>query len=285
MDATGRASMFRKAFNIGEITIGPRKVVLRARFPHPYKGLSTRILTDDSMTTPIWIWDINVSEDITDIGIVIAEKDFALLKNQHKTLQEVFLNVIKKHSYLDWLTPLVTKDSEIWTCTFQDLVAHKSNGENWIGVGESVFVTDGLLSSGFAGALRAVFFASNIISEALAKKASTLCTIKRQIYHGKIFTHIKTINQMLNIIWYEGRIREHYSLMLNVASILFINFNLNHFHTRYTPSSLFGLKMLKLFHKAIDNFVPAYNKFLMNLAKKQGKKNPRFVGNSTLNTT
>jgi flavin-dependent dehydrogenase len=278
VDATGRAAMFRRVFGIGETTIGPRKVVVRARFPHKYDNTGTRILTDDFLSTPLWIWDINVSQDITDIGVVLAEKDFVKLKNQYKNLPDLFLAITQRHSYLNWLKPLVKEDTELWTCTFQDMVAHKSNGENWIAVGEAVFVVDGLLSSGFTSALRTGFFASSIVGDALAKKSTSLCKTKRYIYHEKAFTHVRTIDQLLNIIWYEGRIREHYSLMLNVISVLFFNFNLNHIHTRYIPKTIFGLKMLKLLHKAIDRFIPAYNKFLMDLATKLGKRNPKFIG-------
>ena len=36
-------------FGIGQDDIGPRKVVVRARFPHAYDGLGTRIRTDDTL--------------------------------------------------------------------------------------------------------------------------------------------------------------------------------------------------------------------------------------------
>ena len=64
--------MFRRAFGIGDQPIGPRKVVVRARFPHRYDGMGTRIRTDDTLGTSAWMWDINVSDDVTDIGIVVV---------------------------------------------------------------------------------------------------------------------------------------------------------------------------------------------------------------------
>src|SRR5438045_668212 len=47
-----------------------------------------------------------------------------------------------------------------WTCSFQDMVAHQSAGENWIAIGEAAFVVDAILSSGVTLALRTGFFAA-----------------------------------------------------------------------------------------------------------------------------
>ena len=277
LDATGQASLFRKAFSIGQTTIGAKKVNIRARFPHTYDNTGTKILTDDTMNDSAWIWDIHVSKDITDIGIVVTERDFACLRKEFSFLSDIFLHLTQKHEKLHWLAPLITKDTEFWTCTFQDMVSHKSNGENWIAIGEAAFLVDALLSSGFTASLRTGFFASNIIKDALTKNSPVLCPKKRLIYHEKASMQIRTINQLLEVLWYQGKLRHYYSLMLNVASILTINFNLNHLHTRYIPSTIFGLKMLKLFHKTIDAFVPRYNDLLTKIAIWLGKTNPHIV--------
>lgn len=277
LDATGQASLFRRAFGIGQTTIGAKKVNIRARFPHAYDGTGTRIRTDDTMNDPAWIWDIHISQDVTDIGIVVTERDFASLRKQFSSLAEIFLHLTQKHEGLHWLAPLITKETEFWTCTFQDMVSHKSNGENWIAIGEAAFLVDALLSSGFTASLRTGFSASNIIKDALAKNSPALCPKKRLIYHEKASMQIRTVNQLLEVLWYQGRLRHYYSFMLNVASILTINFNLNHFHTRYIPSTIFGLKMLKLFHKTIDAFVPRYNNLLTKIAIWLGKTNRNIV--------
>ena len=65
------------------------------------------------------------------------------------------------------------------------------------------------------------------------------------------------------MLWYGSRLREHYSLFLNVVSILFFNFNLNHLHTRYTPRTLFELRLLQGFHRGIDAFVRGYARVLL----------------------
>jgi flavin-dependent dehydrogenase len=274
VDATGSAGLFRRAFGIGQTNIGPRKVVVRARFPHRYDGLGTRVRTDDTLGEAAWVWDINVSEDVTDVGIVVTEGDFAPLRRRLGPLREVFLHQVRKHADLAWLPPLVTADTEFWTCSFQDLVAHRSHGGNWIAVGEAAFVVDALLSSGFTTSLRTGFLASEIIAEALARKRETLCPTRRRIYHGKAAAQVETINRLLDVLWYKGRLREHYSLMLNVASILAVNFNLNHLHTRYVPGTLIELRLLQSFHKAIDTLIPLYNDFLTGLARRAGFSNP-----------
>ncbi len=78
------------------------------------------------------------------------------------------------------------------------------------------------------------------------------------------------------MLWYGHKLREHYPLCVNVLSILFFNFNLNHFHTRYSPRSLFGLRMLRGFHKGIDRFVRSYARVLIALARLTGKRNKHF---------
>jgi flavin-dependent dehydrogenase len=277
VDATGAASLFRRAFGIGQDDIGPRKIVVRARFENPYDGLGTRIRTDDTLEEPAWIWDINVSDAVTDIGIVVAESDFQALRKELRTLRAVFLHQCLKHPDLAWVEALVDDDTELWTCSFQDMVSHRSSGPNWIAIGEAAFVVDAILSSGFTMSLRTGFFASDIVGEALASGASELPAFRRHVYHEKTRAQIRTIDGLIDVLWYQGRLREHYSLMMNVISILFFNFNLNHFHTRYTPKSRFGLGALLALHRGIDAFVRAYDRRLHALARRRGIWNPNFV--------
>jgi len=276
-DATGSVAMFRRAFGIGEQPIGPRKVVVRARFPHAYDGMGTRIRTDDTLGTAAWMWDINVSDDVTDIGIVVAEEDFARLRRHYKTLAELLLHQVKKHRDLAWLVPRVTPETPMWTCVFQCGTADASSGPNWIATGEAFVVVDGILSSGFTTALRSGFLASDIVGMALEQGQSELSPKWRKIFHGKVTSHVRTIDGLVDVLWYGSRLREHYSLFLNVVSILFFNFNLNHLHTRYTPRTLVELRLLQGFHRGIDAFVRGYARALLALARRTGKRNPHLV--------
>jgi flavin-dependent dehydrogenase len=277
VDATGAAALFRRRFGIDQDEIGPRKIVVRARFPHPYDGLGTRIRTDDTLSEAAWIWDINVSDHVTDVGVVVAEADFAALRRRFGTLREVFLHQCGKHPDLAWIEPLVREDTELWTCSFQNLVSHASSGENWIAVGEAAFVVDAILSSGFTMSLRTGFLAADLVEEALARGAGELDPTGRRIYHAKTAAQVRTIDGLIDVLWYRSRLRERYSLLLNVASILFWNFNLNHLHTRFTPRSRLGLRALELLHGAIDRFVPAYERALSAFARRRGRANPNFA--------
>jgi flavin-dependent dehydrogenase len=276
-DATGAAGLFRRTFGIGQDDIGPRKIVVRARFPHRYDGLGTRIRTDDTLSEAAWIWDINVSDSVTDIGIVVAEADFAALRRRFGSLREIFLHQCLKHPDLAWVEPMVGPDTELWTCSFQCMVSHRSSGPNWIAVGEAAFVVDAILSSGFTMSLRTGFFASDIVGEALARGASELSPLRRQIYHEKTRSQVRTIDGLIDVLWYQGRLREHYSLMLNVMSILFFNFNLNHLHTRFTPRTRAGLAALRLLHAGIDRVVRGYDRRLRALALRRRRWNPHYV--------
>ncbi|MEP7119516.1 MAG: tryptophan 7-halogenase [Byssovorax sp.] len=271
IDATGSAAMFRRVLRIGFAPIGPRKVVIRARFPHPYDGMGTRIRTDDSLPTPTWIWDINVSDSLTDLGVVLAEDDFARLKKALGSLHAVFLHVANKHADLAWVSPLVDETTPLWTCVFQDGVADRSNGSNWMCVGESAFVVDGLLSSGFTSALRQGLNAAKIVEDALLRESDELCPRRRSRHHRKVSAHVRTIDGLIDVLWYRGRIRERWSLLLNVASILFVNFNLNHLHTRWSPRTELGLRALLLLHRTIDALVPRYTAALEWLGPRLGR--------------
>ncbi len=275
VDATGAAALFRKKLGVGFDAIGPRKVVVRARFPHKYDGMGTRIRTDDTLGTAAWMWDINVSDDVTDIGIVVAESDFVKLRRQYKTLPEILLHQVRKHDDLAWLVPLITRETPMWTCVFQCGVAQGSSGPNWIAVGEAFVVVDGILSSGFTTALRTGFLASDIVGKALVEGAAELDPKWRRIYHGKVSAHIRTIDGLIDVLWYGHKLREHYPLFVNVVSILFFNFNLNHFHTRYCPRTIPELVLLRGFHRTIDAFVRGYARALIGIARLTGKRNKR----------
>ncbi len=273
VDATGAAAMFRKKLGIGFSPIGPRKVVVRARFPHAYDGMGTRIRTDDTLRTSAWMWDINVSDGVTDIGIVVAEDDFVKLRRRYKSVAEILLHQVRKHDDLAWLVPMIRPDTPMWTCVFQNGTARGSSGPNWIAVGEAFVVVDGILSSGFTTALRTGFLASDIVERALAKGSPELDAKWRRIYQGKVSSHIHTIDSLIEVIWYNNRLRDHYPLFVNVVSILFFNFNLNHFHTRYCPRTIPELYALRGFHKTIDACVRTYARGLIGLARVTGKRN------------
>ncbi len=267
VDATGNPAMLRRAMGVEHDEIGPRKVVVRGRFPHAYNGKGRHIRTDDSLTQPAWIWDINVSDDVTDIGIVVAEEDFAVLKRKLGSLRAVYLHQVEKHDDLAWLPPMVTEDTELWTCTFQDRVAHRSTGENWIAVGESAAVVDAILSSGFTSSLRAGFNAAEIVDDALSRGARELCPKRRDLYHRKIAAHVRTIDGLIDVFWYRGRMREQWPLLMNVLAILFFNFNLNHIHTRWVPKSEREMRALETMHRGIDAFVPRFDRAVGKLGK------------------
>jgi hypothetical protein len=167
----------------------------------------------------------------------------------------------------------VTPETPMWTCVFQCGTGQASTGPNWIALGEAFVVVDGILSSGFTTALRTGFLASDIVARALSAGADALDPTLRQIYHGKVSAHIRTIDGLIDVMWYGHRLREHYPLFLNVVSILFFNFNLNHFHTRYCPHSLVELRALRAFHRGIDAFVRGYARTLIALARLTGKRN------------
>jgi flavin-dependent dehydrogenase len=281
-DATGNAALFRKAFGIGQRTFGARKVVVRARFPHVYDGLGTRVRTDDSLTEPAWIWDISISPTVTDIGIVVTEADFLRLRRRFRTLRELFLNQVRKHADLAWLPPLVAEDTKFWTCSFQNAVAERSHGSNWIAVGEAAFVVDPILSSGFTASLRTGLLAADLIRDALARRGNVLCPNKRRIYHAKTAAQVETVNRLIEVLWYRGRLRDHYPLALNVLSILAVNFNLNHLHTRWVPRTCVELRLLTGLHKVIDALVPRYNDLLIQWALRRGASStvPTFTGRS-----
>jgi hypothetical protein len=192
----------------------------------------------------------------------------------------VFLHQCLKNPDLAWIEPLVGDDTELWTCSFQNMVSHRSAGENWIAVGEAAFVVDAILSSGFTMALRTGFFASDIVAEALAAGARELSPLRRRIYHEKTAAQIRTIDGLIDVLWYRGRLREHYSLLLNVVSILFFNFNLNHLHPRFTPRGRLGLAALRGLHGGIDRFVGVYDRLLHRLARRRGRWNPYRVAAS-----
>lgn len=278
VDATGAAALFLRAFGIGAETMGPRKVVVRARFPKQYDGMGTRIRTDDTLSQPAWIWDISVSNEQTDVGIVVAEEDFKPLIQRLGSLKAVFLHqTVGKHCDLAWLEEHVSDATELWTCTFQDQVGERSNGENWIATGQAAFTVDAILSSGFTLALRTGFNASDIIHQALRQRRTELCPKRRRIYHHKTAAHVRSINGLIDVLWYRGRLRNHYSLLLNILSILAINFNLNHLHTRFTPRSRVELWLLLRFHGLLDRMVPAFDRFLIRRAEKRGIVNPHRV--------
>ena len=123
--------------------------------------------------------------------------------------------------------------------------------------------------------LRTGFFASEIVEEALAAgRGPSFRPARRRIYHEKTRAQIRTIDGLIDVLWYQGRLREHYSLLLNVDLDPLLQLQPEPLpHALHAADAGSGSRRSLGLHGGIDRFVRFYDRRLHALARR--RRDPR----------
>lgn len=254
LDSTGHARLLAKAVGVGVTKIGPKKLAVSARMEHQYDHLGTRIRLDDSRSQPSWLWDINIGEEITDVGAVFVAEDVADARRRGMTVSDLYRSELERHDDLAWAINQVPDAGVLDRCAFQDQVSDRMAGDNWALAGQSAAVIDPILSSGVSFALRSGISSAEVIDarctdpergEVLANRHTVL-----------LRSHALTVNTLLEQLWYKSRLRFVHGFAINVLLLLVCNFNLNHLQARWFVQTRFGAPALVAFHRVVRRVVP-----------------------------
>ncbi len=270
IDATGRARLLARALAIESEPFGERKVAWRARAVHVYDHTGTRIRLDDEGDSVRWCWDIHVGQTRTDIGVVALASEVQRHRAAGGDAVALVRHLVTRHHGpygLDWLPDGWAEQAAAQPCSFQDYVSVRLRGENWWLVGESAAVIDPLLSSGVTFALRSGRAAAHATALTLTRATDAAAYSAR--VERKLRMHARTVNALLESVWYQGRWRHTLGLQLNVLMILVVNFNLNHLHARRWAQRAFGVALLASAHALIDRaLLPALTRLDRALARR-----------------
>lgn len=255
IDATGRARVLARAAGVEVEPFGARKVALSARQEHDYDHKGTRIRLDDHGEHVRWIWDIHSGQRRTDIGLVVLASELKQWRHAQGETSALARALVARHPDLSWLPEQWATDAAKNACSFQDQVSLRLYGANWWLVGEAAAVIDPILSSGMTFALRSALAATSALSAQLEQRPKARALAAR--LERKLRMHSRSVNALIEHIWYQNKPRQGLGLKLNVLLVLMVNFNLNHIHARRWSQRPLAIKLLGWGHQALDRLVIA----------------------------
>lgn len=253
IDATGRARVLARAARVEVEPFGERKVAFSARVEHDYDHKGTRIRLDDHGEHVRWIWDIHSGQRRADIGVVVLASELKQWRRAGGQSAQLARELTARHPDLAWLPAQWATDAAQTSCSFQDQVSHRLHGQNWWLVGEAAAVIDPILSSGMTFALRSAKAAAIALNAQLERRAVASALAAR--YERKLRMHARSVNALIEHIWYHHKPRQGLGLRLNVLLVLTVNFNLNHIHARRWSQRPLAIKLLGWGHHILDRLV------------------------------
>lgn len=240
IDASGRARLFSKAFNIAKSEYGQQKVCLWTHFDSELEVEGTTFHVDHSTEYLSWIWEIPIRPHKLSIGYITPAE---LLREQRKSGQSVksiFEEAMLKHPRLaEWLDE--EQDYELSSCSYRSYVNQYACGPNWFIVGEAASMPDPLTSNGVTAALRHAEAACRLIQKA----ANGLSRSQQELYNTDILQMGRAFNRNIETALYDWPLRRVFGPSNAVRIYVIFGYFINALYSKFEPQSWLGLGLFK----------------------------------------
>lgn len=255
IDASGRASLIVRPAGIRHNPQGQKMVSLWRRHHHHYDGQGTRLYLVDLGEYMFWMWNIHVAAETTDIGIVMPAALYRSLDNggtqgngcpPAKGTEDVYWEILRKVELLSDFADRSRTAGPLRVCSFQNSVADRAAGDNWLAVGETAFVIDPISSGGVTVALRSGKFAASVLDQALSEGQTYLPMRNRRFYHHRLSLQVKFVNSALDDLFRFRRVRNRIGMPIYVRLLVLPQFHLNWLSSNFPLRSRPGLVLLRL---------------------------------------
>lgn len=260
IDASGRARLVTKPAGAVYSTQGQKMVSLWRRHRHHYDGQGTRLYLCDQGQDMAWIWNIHVDSETTDIGMVLPAALYRSLAGTGsgrpaKDKEEVYWELLRQVDLLREFADQSRTDGPLRTCSFQNTVADRSGGDNWLAVGESAFVIDPISSGGVTVALRSGKFAASILNEALSEGQDHLPQRSRRFYQRRLSMQVKFVNSALEDLYRFRKLWNKVGLPFYVRLLVLPQFHINWLSSNFALRSRLGLMLIGMLKPLLSGSV------------------------------
>jgi flavin-dependent dehydrogenase len=255
IDASGRASLIVKTAGIPYVDQGQKMVSMWRRQRHHYDGRGTRVYLVDMGEHLVWLWNIHVAAETTDLGMVMPAALYRdLSKNGSegngtptpKKSEDVYWDVIQRVELLKDFQDQSRISGPLHVCSFTKTVADRSSGDNWVAIGETAYVIDPISSAGVTVALRSGKFAASILDEALAKGDSVISPRNRKFYHKRLSLQVKFVNKALEDLYKYRQLGNKIGMPVYVRLLVLPQFHINWLSSNFPLRSRTGLTLLRM---------------------------------------
>jgi flavin-dependent dehydrogenase len=209
IDASGRARLLARAFDVERRDCGEPKVSQWIHLPLSAEGEGTTLHLDGSAGALEWLWEIPIAADVLSVGWTQPARELRRRVGAGGDAAGAFLERVRRVPRLR--AALATAgESQVLARSFQTYVHARSSGPNWLLVGEAAAMLDPLTSNGFTFALRSGAHAAEILRGALGR--SELPRGARRVYELCQRRMARAFNEHIESAAYRTELREGFSL-------------------------------------------------------------------------
>lgn len=268
IDASGRARLITRSARVRTTPQGEKMVSLWRRQRHHYDGKGTRLYLVDIGDQVFWTWNIHVGAETTDIGMVLPATLYRSLANGEvdgnggspdtSEAEEVYWKLLDRVKLLADFADQSRVAGPLQVCSFQNTMAERAAGDNWLAVGEAAYVIDPISSGGTTIALRSGKFAANILDKALSEGKTTLPEKDRHFYHQRLSLQVKFVNSALDDLFRFRRLGYRIGMPIYVRLLTWPQFHINRLGSAFELRSRFGLMVLRILRLLVGDGVRGF---------------------------
>jgi flavin-dependent dehydrogenase len=195
-----------------------------------------------------WIWQIPIHANTVSVGYVATGESIREKRQQGMKLQEIFKEQLER--FRD-LRELARSPNELSprTTSFRCRAYGKTNGPNWLVIGESAAMVDPMTSNGVTAALRHADEASKLIVRSRHRKQ--LPWLARTMYSRRVLDIANFFNSGIEKVIYDWPIRSRIGPLAAGDVYTIPAWSINNIYSRIKPSGViltmsFGLILATL---------------------------------------
>jgi flavin-dependent dehydrogenase len=265
VDASGSGtSLFPRVFGLPVTEFGPRKVAMWDYFPasEPLEGTTLNADCEGPIYMS-WVWQIPIHPETISVGYVATGESVGEKRKRGMSLQDIFSEQIgfipelKDVAHASNLNPPRTT-------SFRCRAYSKTNGPNWLVIGESAALVDPMTSNGVTAALRHAEEASRLIVRSRNRKQ--LPWLPRSLYSLRVRYMANFFNSGIEKVVYDWPIRTRLGPIRAGDVYTIPAWSINNIYSRIRPN---GLASTILFGMFLGTLRFAMNLFYWYCARSQ----------------
>ena len=246
VDASGSgASLFPRLFDLPVYEYGPKKVAMWDYFPAPESLEGTTLNADcEGPFYMSWIWQIPIHPQTISVGYVAAGESVAEKRKQGMSLQDIFTEQLGQLAELRQLaqsSPAISPR----TTSFRCRAYGRTNGPNWLVIGESAAMVDPMTSNGVTAALRHAEEASRLIVRSRNRKH--LPWLARTMYSRRVLDMANFFNAGIEKVIYDWPIRNRIGPLAAGDVYTIPAWSMNNIYSRVRPSGVASTLLFGMF--------------------------------------
>jgi flavin-dependent dehydrogenase len=246
VDAAGSGtSLFPRLFDLPVYEFGPKKVAMWDYFPAPEPLEGTTLNANcEGPYYMSWVWQIPIHPETISVGSVASGEAVAERRRQGMSLQDIFREQLGNFAELRQFAQSSNAISP-HTTSFRCRAYGKTNGLNWLVIGESAAMVDPMTSNGVTAALRHAEEASRIIVG--SRNRRQLRWLSRSLYSRRVLYMANFFNSGIEKVVYDWPIRNRIGPLRAGDMYTIPAWIMNNIYSRIRPSGVISTTLFGMF--------------------------------------